>query len=302
MELIRPGTNFDFVRYRNIGFAISGALIAASIGVLLVRGGPNYGIDFSGGVMVHLRFKESQPIGDIRGALRSIDLGESAIQDFGSTGTEFLVRLPASASEVRGASETLTAALRERFGEGAFEVLRVELVGPRVGQELRQRAILAVAFATVMMGVYIWLRFELRFGVGAAAALLHDVIIAVGALALMNYEFDLSIVAALLTIVGFSVNDTVIISDRIRENLRKNRRDALASIVNRSINETLSRTVLTTGTAVIVILALLFLGGNVIRAFAFTLLVGFLVGTYSSIYIASPIVLLMEQGPARRGR
>ena len=151
-----------------------------------------------------------------------------------------------------------------------------------------------MVFATVMMGAYIWLRFEWRFGVGAAVALLHDVLITIGALSLFNYEFDLTIVAALLTIVGFSVNDTVIVSDRIRENMRKDRRAPLATIINRSINETLSRTMLTTGTAILVVLALFFLGGNVIHGFAFTLLVGFIVGTYSSIYIASPIVLFFE--------
>ena len=203
---------------------------------------------------------------------------------------------------MKGISDTLTQSLADKFGKDAFEVLRVELVGPRVGRELRQRALLAVVFATLLMGAYIWLRFEFRFGVGAAIALVHDVLIAAGALSLVNYEIDLTVVAALLTVVGFSVHDTVIVCDRIRENMRKNRRDAMATIINRSINETLSRTVLTTGTAILVILALFFLGGNVIRGFAFTLLVGFIIGTYSSIYIASPIVLWMERSPARRSR
>ena len=301
-EIIRPGTNFDFIRFRFVALVISWCLIAIGIGSFIFHGGPNWGIDFSGGVMVHLRFSKPQAIDSIRGALTSVNLGESSIQDFGSASTEFLVRLPVEVSEVKGISDTLTQSLADKFGKEAFEVLRVELVGPRVGRELRQRALLAVVFATLLMGAYIWLRFEFRFGVGAAIALVHDVLIAAGALSLANYEIDLTVVAALLTVVGFSVHDTVIVCDRIRENMRKNRRDAMGTIINRSINETLSRTVLTTGTAILVILALFFLGGNVIRGFAFTLLVGFIIGTYSSIYIASPIVLWMERSPARRSR
>jgi preprotein translocase subunit SecF len=301
MELIKPGTNFDFIRFRWIALGISWALIAIGIFSLLMRGGPNYGIDFSGGVMVHLRFPQPQSLNQIRDALSSVHLGDVTIQDFGSGGTEFLVRLPVTSSETKGITETLTQALEQEFGKDKFQVLRVELVGPRVGHELRQRALLAVLFATLLMGSYIWFRFEFRFGVGAAVALVHDVLIAVGALSVFNYEIDLTVVAALLTVVGFSVHDTVIVCDRIRENMRKGgRRDSMGAIINRSINETLSRTVLTTGTAILVVLSLFLLGGNVIRGFAFTLLVGFIIGTYSSIYIASPIVLWMERSPARR--
>ncbi len=302
MELIKPGTKFDFIRFRFVALVISWILIAIGIASFIFHGGPNWGIDFSGGVMVQLRFKAPQPIDTIRAALNDVQLGDSTIQDFGGAGTEFLVRLPVEVSETAGISDTVTRGLEEKFGKDTFEVLRVELVGPRVGRELRQRALLAVVFSTLLMGAYIWLRFEFRFGVGAAIALVHDVLIAAGALSLLNYEIDLTVVAALLTVVGFSVHDTVIVCDRIRENMRKSRRDSMAAIINRSINETLSRTVLTTGTAILVILALFFLGGNIIRGFAFTLLVGFIVGTYSSIYIASPIVLWMERTPARRSR
>ncbi|MFI5396882.1 MAG: protein translocase subunit SecF [Candidatus Binatia bacterium] len=301
-EIIRPGTNFDFIRFWLVALVISWVLIAIGIGSFIYHGGPNYGIDFSGGVMVHLRFSKPQSIGDIRNGLGTVGLGDSTIQDFGAGSTEYLVRLPVEASETKGISETLTQALETKFGKESFEVLRVELVGPRVGKELRQRALLAVAFATLLMGAYIWFRFELRFGIGAAIALVHDVLIAAGALSLVNYEIDLTVVAALLTVVGFSVHDTVIVCDRIRENMRKSRRDSMAIIINRSINETLSRTVLTTGTAILVVLSLFFLGGNVIRGFAFTLLVGFIIGTYSSIYIASPIVLWMDPSRTRRNR
>jgi preprotein translocase subunit SecF len=300
LELIKPGTNFDFIRFRFVALVISWVLIAIGLLSFVYYGGPNYGIDFSGGVMLHLRFAKPQSIGEIRAALTAVHLGDSTIQDFGAAGSEYLVRLPVEASETRGISESVTQALEQKFGKDGFEVLRVELVGPRVGRDLRRRALLAVVFATLLMGAYIWLRFEFRFGLGAAIALVHDVLIAAGALSLARYEIDLTVVAALLTVVGFSVHDTVIVCDRIRENMRKSRRDSMATIINRSINETLSRTVLTTGTAILVILSLFLLGGTVIRGFAFTLLVGFIIGTYSSIYIASPIVLWMDRGPARR--
>jgi preprotein translocase subunit SecF len=299
MELIKPGTSIDFVGNRSKAVALSALVCLASIALLVVRGGPNYGVDFSGGTVVHVRFTTPPAVGDVRTALASIEFGDVTIQEFGAAG-EFLIRLPLASVENTQASKQIADALGQTFGQGQMEVLRVEAVGPRVGSDLRRKAILAVAASTLMMGVYLWIRFQLRFGVGAAVALMHDVVITLGALALFNYEVDLTIVAALLTVVGFSVNDTVIVSDRIRENMRKNRRSGLADIINNSINETLSRTVLTTGTAVLVIIALFALGGSVIHGFAFTLLVGFLVGTYSSIFIASPIVLAMERGPAAR--
>ena len=182
-----------------------------------------------------------------------------------------------------------------RSAQGAYEVLRVESVGPKVGDDLRRRGILSVIFATIMMGAYIWLRFELRFGLGAIIALIHDVLITVGALVVTNYEIDLPIVAALLTIAGYSVNDTVVICDRIRENMRKRRRDSMEKIINTSINETLGRTILTTVTTLLVLTALLVLGGGVIRPFAFTLFVGFLAGLYSTIFVATPTILLFER-------
>lgn len=300
MELIKPGTNFDFVGNFWRAYLVSLALILAGVISLIVHGGPNYGIDFAGGMLVQIRFKEPTRIDDVRKALAIAELAEADIQDFGTNGagpSEFLIRVPIKGEQPSDFSAQITSALGAKFGKDSWEIQRMETVGPRVGSELRWRALLAVIAATIMMGVYIWIRFELRFGIGAAVALFHDVLITVGALSLANYEFDLTIVAALLTVVGFSVNDTVIVSDRIRENQRKNRRDPLDKIINRSINETLSRTVLTTGTAILVLLALFFLGGKVINGFAFALLVGFTVGTYSSIFIASPIVYYL-QGPA----
>ena len=293
LQLIKPDTKVDFVGHRKYAFLFSGVLIVLSL-ALLLGAGPKYGIDFEGGTLLHVRFQDVGDIGAVRAALGDVG-GDVSVQDFGAVRGEYLLRVPQVANDAGKLGDRITQALRKSFGS-SFEVLRTETVGPRVGSELRQKAILAVLFATIMMGAYIWLRFELRFGIGAATALLHDVIITAGALVLFGYEFDLTIVAALLTVVGFSVNDTVIVSDRIRENMRKSRRQTLASVINASINETLSRTVLTTGTALLVIVALYLLGGNVIHGFAFSLLVGFTVGTYSSIFVASPIVLLLEWG------
>jgi preprotein translocase subunit SecF len=193
------------------------------------------------------------------------------------------------------------AALTAAFGE-AFEVLRVEAVGAKVSGDLRRRGFLSVAFATLFMSTYIALRFEVRFGLGAVVALIHDVLVVTGALILTQMPFDLSVLAAVLTVVGYSVHDTIIVSDRIRENMRKFRRESLAVTINRSINETLSRTIITSGTAVLVLVALFVFGGRVIRPFAFTLIIGFITGTYSSIYIAAPVVLSFERGVSwRRG-
>jgi preprotein translocase subunit SecF len=306
MEFIKPGTKIDFVRYSPWAIGFSWLLIAIGVLSLIVHRGPNYGVDFSGGTVMQLRFNQKPPIADIRGTLEPLGLGDVTIQDFGTSqtmgGAEFLIRLPQTSDDSADLGGKVTTALQAKFGKDAFDVERTEMVGPRVGADLRTRAILSVAFATLMMGAYIWFRFELRFGIGAAVALLHDVLITIGALSLFNYEFDLTVVAALLTVVGFSVNDTVIVSDRIRENMRKRPRDPLAAIVNSSINETLSRTILTTGTAILVIVALFLLGGNVIHGFAFALLIGFGIGTYSSIYVASPIVLYLERGTTRRRR
>lgn len=303
-ELIKPGTNLDFVGYRF--YAVTASIIVILLGVVsLLVHGVNYGIDFAGGTLVHVKFHQAVSINDIRAALENISAKDVTVQDFGGGGSnEFIVRMLESDPELkRGLPQQISKTLSERFqGKSEFEVLRIESVGPRVGKDLRQRAVLAVLAATVVMGVYIAVRFEPRFGIGAAVALLHDVMVAVTALSLTGMEFDLTTVAALLTIVGYSVNDTVIVSDRIRENMRKNRREPLASVMNRSINETLSRTILTGGTVLLVVLALFFLGGEIIHGFAFTLLIGVIVGTYSSVYVASPIVLYMDFKPRSRAK
>jgi preprotein translocase subunit SecF len=303
MELIKPGVKFQFTRYRKIAFFLSTVVNVAVLAALFIKG-PNLGVDFAGGTMVHLKFQQRATIAEIRQALERVDLGGGVVQDFGETGAnEFLIRLDKTSVELGALGEQVRKGLAEQFGADKFEVRRIESVGPQIGAELRFRGTMSVIAATIMMGIYIWVRFGaafgakfgLLFGAGAVIALIHDVLITVGALMLANYEFDLTVVAALLTIVGFSVNDTVVICDRIRENLRKIKRETLESIVNTSINETLSRTILTTTTALMVLAALYFVGGDVIKPFAFSLLVGFISGVYSTIFIASPVILLWEQ-------
>ncbi len=307
MELIKPGTKIPFTRYRNIALILSTLANLLVLAILFVKG-PNLGVDFAGGTMVQLKFQQRVSIDEIRVALETVQLGSSSIQEFGQAGAnEYLVRLDTESTDLGALSERLKTALVARFGAEKFEVRRIESVGPKIGADLRRRGTLSVVAATIMMGVYIWVRFGtafggrfgLYFGIGAVIALIHDVLITVGALVLANYEFDLTVIAGLLTIVGFSVNDTVVICDRIRENLRKIKRESLESIINLSINECLSRTILTTGTALLVLLALYTLGGAVIRPFAFSLLVGFISGVYSTIFIASPVILLWDQGRKR---
>ena len=298
MEIIKPGTRIPFLSYRRWGFVLSSALMVGVLLLLFTRG-PNLGVDFEGGTMVHVKFTEPVTIGQLRGALARSTLG-GVVQDFGGSGSgEYLIRIEKSATRIDTVGRDIREVLDGAFGAGGYEVLRVESVGPKVGDDLRRRGILSVIFATIMMGAYIWLRFELRFGLGAIVALVHDVLVTVGALVIAGFEFDLPIVAAVLTIAGYSVNDTVVICDRIRENMRKRRRDSMETIIDVSINETLGRTILTTVTTLLVLTALLALGGGVIRPFAFTLFVGFLSGLYSTIFVATPTILLFERGRRR---
>jgi preprotein translocase subunit SecF len=300
MELIKPGSKVPFTSYRKIAVILS-TIVNLLVLVMLFVKGPNLGVDFSGGTVVQLKFQQPVSIPDIRRALESINLGGSEIQDFGREGdNEYLIRLEKTSVEIGALGEQIKKALSDQFGADTFEIRRVEFVGPKIGEDLRRRGVLSVIVATIMMGVYIWFRFQFQFGIGAVIALIHDVLVTVGALMLANYEFDLTIIAALLTIVGFSVNDTVVICDRIRENMRKIKRENLESIVNTSINETLSRTLITTGMALLVLFALYFLGGAVIRPFAFALIVGFISGVYSTIFIASPVILFWEKRPKSR--
>jgi preprotein translocase subunit SecF len=252
-------------------------------------------VDFAGGILVQIRFMQNVSAGDIKEALHPINLGDSVVQQFEEKGqNEFLIQVQKKGVDVENIDSSISQALTQRFGENGFEVRRVEMVGPKVGKDLRRKGLMSIVYAVFFMLIYISWRFQFRFGIGAILALLHDVLITLGVFSLFNREVTLPIVAAFLTIVGYSINDTIVIYDRIRENRRKKPRDPLTEVINQSINETLSRTILTSGTTLMVVLALFIYGGGVIHDFAFALLVGVMVGTYSSVYIASPVLIFWE--------
>lgn len=304
MELIKPDTQLDFVGKMRIAFTVSLIAIAVSIASLIVHGGPNWGIDFAGGTVVQVKFTGGVDIDKIRSTLEGIHLEGITIQQFGAkTDYEYLIRTAESTEDLKGLSGRVEDALQAAFGKGTFEVRRVEVVGAKVGKDLTQKGILAVVFSWIAMLAYIAWRFEFRFAVGGILALVHDTIITIGVFSLLNKEFSLVIVAALLTIIGYSINDTIVIYDRIRENRKKNVRQDLGQLINASINQTLSRTILTVLTVVLVLAAILLFGGAVMFDFAFAILVGIVVGTYSSIFIASPFVLAWERvSPSKRKR
>jgi len=295
LQLIRPDVNIDFVGKRKFFVLLSTAINITAI-LLLIFKGLNYGVDFNGGTVVQLRVNRVTNADQLRHAMQPLDLGEITVQDFGGNG-QYLVRFE-KLSTLKGFSERLTGALDQAFGKNVVEVQRVESVGARVGRDLRRDAVGAVVVATVFMGLFIAWQFRnisWSFGAGAVIALVHDILVVVGALVIAQLQFDLTTLAALLTVIGYSVHDTIIVSDRIREDALKRRREGLPEIMNRAINETLSRTILTSGVAIVVLIALLALGGPILRPSAFTLLVGFITGTYSSIYIAGPVVLFWER-------
>jgi len=300
LQLIRPDINLDFVGKRYFFVALSTAINILAI-VLLFTKGLNYGVDFVGGSVAQVEFT-SRTNGDaIRKALEPLDLGEVTVQDFGKAGQSFLARFEA-VKNIGGIGPNIEKALDKAYGPGVAKVVRVESVGAKVGSDLRRKGFAAVIIATIFMGVYIAIQFRhvsWSFGAGAVIALIHDVLVVMCALVISQYQFDLTTLAAVLTVIGYSVHDTIIVSDRIREDSTKRRREPIGSIMNRAINETLSRTILTSGTAIVVLLSLLAFGGPILRPSAFTLLIGFITGTYSSIYIAGPVVLFWEGGTGR---
>ncbi|MFZ7128667.1 MAG: protein translocase subunit SecF [Desulfobacterales bacterium] len=345
MQFIKPDINVDFIGKRKIAYAVSFVLLLVSIATLLFHGGPKYGIDFSGGTVIQVQFPEAPDADRIREALALVGLDNYTIQSFGEEEShEYLIRTDISGITEKGFSEKLTKALSDSTGL-APDIRRVEMVGPQVGKDLREKALFAMFYALLFITIYISGRFELKwlisgvmavaligavylftlfnvsipfliltalivslvlfwflelkYAMGAIVALIHDVTITIGIFSLFDKEFTLPIIAALLTIIGYSLNDTIIVFDRIRENLKKFSREGMAILINRSINETLSRTILTSATTLVVVAALFVLGGGIIHDFAFALLVGIMVGTYSSIFVASPI-LLAWQGRKRR--
>jgi len=311
MELIKPGIEVNFIRYRLIFLIISSVLFLASI-ISFFYPGPNWGIDFKGGTEMRVRFLKEVAIGKIRASVSELGLGEVQIQSFKqaslgsekSEGKDFLIRVEA----LSGSKEKLRPAtliedrFKKDFGENSFLVLNVEYVGPRVGRELREKGVQAMIYAMIGILLYVAFRFEFRYALGAVLALVHDTIITAGFYIFFHREWSLAIIAALLTIIGYSVNDTIVVYDRIRESIRRGRRGTFKEIVNRSINETLSRTVLTSFTTLLAVLFLYIFGGGVIRDFSLVLLVGIIVGTYSSIYIASSLVVFLDDLRAKRSK
>lgn len=297
MQLINPDLHVDFLGKRKIAMMLSAIMLVVSLGLVIGKG-LNFGIDFTGGTLVEVKFKEAPAVSDIRKAIKPAGYEQAIIQEFGAP-EEILIRVQnKDNTESSKISTDILDALVTGFGADAVEMRRVEFVGPQVGEELTQAGIMAVLFAMVAILVYVTFRFKLRFAIGADAALLHDVTILVGVFALTGKEFSLPVVAAILTVIGYSLNDTIVVFDRIRENFAFNRKkkkpEDEADVVNASINQTLGRTLMTSATTLLVVIALFLFGGEVIHDFAFALIVGIVVGTYSSIYIASPVMLALE--------
>lgn len=347
MHLIKPDVNVNFVGKRYVAITCSIILIVVGLASIAVRGGLNMGIDFAGGTIIQVKFFGETKIDDIRKALAPLGIASSSIQQIGSpSDNEFLIRTNIQNEAIQAFSKKVKQELEKVFGKKKVVIRRIEMVGPKVGKDLRHKALLAIYYSLLFIAIYISGRFELKWvtsgviaavlivtlkllealGVGyvyltvgaliltlilfwifqlpyalaAIIALIHDVLITVGVFSILNKEFNLQIVAALLTIIGYSLNDTIIVFDRIRENLRKERTRDFRELINRSINQTLSRTILTSGTTLVVVFSLFTLGGTVIRDFAFALMVGVIVGTYSSIFIASPLLILYEDLKVRK--
>ena len=291
LKLIAADTKIEFVRYRLMAFVLSALLLIGSIGAF-ISNGLNFGIDFKGGTLIEISSDIEIDIAKLREQLTDPNIGEVQIQQFG-TPSDALIRV--SADEAAESAEGGLSAVESIRNElqGRFEIRRVEIVGPQVSGELIQTGILAVLAAIVSMLIYIWFRFEWQFSVGAVLALVHDVVLTIGIFSLLQLDFNLSILAAILTIVGYSMNDTVVVYDRVRENLRKFKKMPLDDLLNVAINETLSRTVMTSVTTLIALIALYTLGGEVIRGFTFAMIWGVVVGTYSSVFVASPLLLYL---------
>lgn len=347
MEFIKPGININFVGFRHKALLISAVVILIGLASIFVRGGLNMGVDFAGGTLIQVKFNKQTNPDEIRKALEGV-VAQSSVQRIGSEAeNEYLIRTEAVQEELGSLSNRIEDELGKAYGPGQ-SVRRVEMVGPKVGHDLRQKALYAIFYSLLFIAIYISGRFEFRwtsslimggvlivgvylleaiglnavilviaaliatlilcyalklpYALGALLALLHDILIVVGIFALFDKEFTLEILAALLTLAGYSLNDTIIVFDRIRENRGKDRKLKFEDMINSSINQTLSRTILTAATVFFVILCLFLFGGTVIHDFSFAMLIGIVVGTYSSIFIASPILIFYEQIPRGKSR
>lgn len=294
MEIIKSDISIDFIGKRRAALFFSTLFIIIGMVLFVVKGGVKLGIDFSGGTLVQLQFKEKVSIDKIRVSFQELGMGKSSIQQFGSD-RDVLIYTERFSKKLEDFKSIVKNQLGKEFDPESFDIVRVEMVGPKVGHDLREKAVLSIFYALIGIVIYISWRFEFRFAIAAIIALVHDILVTTAFFLLFDKEISLSIVAAFLTIIGYSLNDTIVVFDRIRENLRRVRKKSLENLINLSINQTLSRTILTSLTTLLVVLALFFLGGEVIHDFSFALLVGVIVGTYSSIFIASPVLLVWEK-------
>jgi preprotein translocase SecF subunit len=306
MRIIKD-THIDFLKQMRLGFFLSGGIILIGLISLIINRGPNLSIDFRGGTMVAVKFTEDVDITDVRASLQNVsiegisyDFSSDEIKHFGDF-QSVSIRLAQIENGPANLAQEVVNHLYVSFpgtvpeDPGTF-LLSIENVGPKVGAELSGKAIMAIISALALILIYISIRFEFKFALGAIAALAHDILITLGIFSLLGLEISLPIIAAFLTIVGYSLNDTIVIFDRIRENVKINRKESYTKVVNQSINNSLSRTIITSLTTFLVVLILWLIGGEVIHNFAFAMIIGVFVGTYSSIYIASPIVVLLHQG------
>ncbi|MDD5495812.1 MAG: protein translocase subunit SecD [Candidatus Omnitrophica bacterium] len=287
MQFFRA-THIDFIGKRKFCYILSAVVIVAGLAIFFMRGEKNFGVDFSGGTLQQYVFDKPVKIDTIRNSLKSLGYGGASIQQYGNQ-KEVIIRTQTDISK------DLTKLFKEQFRDNPFQILRVETVGPAVGKHLRGNATMSLVLGMVGILIYIMFRFNLKYGIAGVVAIFHDVIIAIGALALTARQFDLTIVAALLTIAGYSINDTIVIYDRIRENMRLVKKGGLADVINLSVNQTLSRTILTTAVTMLTVVSLLLFGGEVLNDFAFCLFIGFLSGVYSTVYIASPLILSWQR-------
>jgi preprotein translocase subunit SecF len=300
MELIPHGTRFDFIGKKKITLWISAAAILISFASIFFHGGLKYGVDFAGGLVAEVKFSKPVDVSRVRSASDAIGLKDAVVQRFGGE-NEFLIRVEKATADLEGMSKSLQTSLQTQFKDNPLEIRRVEVVGPKVGRDLKTKAMWAVGLAFLGILIYVAFRFhEFSYGLGGIVALFHDIVVTFGVISIFNIEFSLNVLAVILTIIGFSINDTIVIFDRVRENIKKMRKDSLMTIFNISINETLGRTILTTGTVMMVVLILFFFAGEVIHDFTIAMIVGLITGTYSTVYIASPIVLFWEQNISRR--
>jgi len=292
MQLLRE-TNIDFIKARWYAITLSGLIILAGIVSMIVKGGPKYGVDFLGGTVIQVHFLTPPDLGQVREAVGSAGFADAEIKTFGEK-NDILIRV--QKQEVgTTASDAILNALRQNFLGNPPEVRLVETVGPKIGKELREAAVWATLFSLIMILVYVSFRFEPIFAVGAIVALIHDVLVPLSFFSLLDLEVNLTVVAAFLTIVGYSINDSIVVMDRIRENRRLMRGIDIEELINKSVNQTLSRTILTSMTVMLVVIILFFFGGEVIHNFAFAMVVGTIAGSYSTIFIASPIVVEWEK-------